>query len=100
MLGLVLCTPFGTPSEVGLILGPPGEIGSLLGRLVDTLGLPDAAGSVLGLVLGTPLGSPDSVGLLLAVASLADTVATPATPTAAAVATSGTTSPATDCCRL
>ena len=97
MLGLVLCTPFGTPSEVGLILVPPGEIGSLLGRLVDTLGLLDAAGWVLGLVLVTPLGSPDSVGWLLCVASLADTVATPA---AAAVATSGTTSPATECCRL
>ena len=97
MLGLVLCTSFGTPSEVGLILGPPGEIGSLLGRLVDTLGLPDAAGWVLGLVLGTSLGPPDTVGWLLAVASPADTVATPA---AAGVATSVTTTPVTDCCRL
>ena len=97
MLGLVLGTPFGTPNAVGSILGSPGETGSLLGLLVDTLGLPDTAGSVLGLVLGTPLGSPDSVGLLLVVASLAGTVAPPATPT---VVTSGTTSTASDCCRL
>ena len=38
VLGLVLCTPFGTPNTVGSILGSPGETGSVLGRPVDNLG--------------------------------------------------------------